>query len=144
MITKLDMDNDLKEYIFAYLDKRHRIESNVVYLKDNVVGEHISYMFGLNNGYIVFSEWIRDRVGNSYVIITPNGIKTWNKNGLYHREDGPAIIYPNGEKHWWLNGKRHRVDGPAVIYSDGGEYWYLNDTAYRKEMFNEIIKNGHG
>jgi len=24
------------------------------------------------------------------------GTITYNKNGKYHREDGPAVIYPNG------------------------------------------------
>ena len=34
-----------------------------------------------------------------------DGSKYWRLNGLYHREDGPAIEYPNGSKYWCLNGK---------------------------------------
>ena len=35
-----------------------------------------------------------------------DGSKYWRLNGLYHREDGPAIEYPNGRKYWFLNGKQ--------------------------------------
>jgi len=28
----------------------------------------------------------------------------WYLNGLWHREDGPAIEYANGTREWWLNG----------------------------------------
>lgn len=51
-----------------------------------------------------------------------------NKNGLYHRTNGPAIIFWNGDKEWWVNGKLHRENGPAKEYADrvthgGGEWW---------------------
>ena len=29
----------------------------------------------------------------------------WYKNGLNHREDGPAYVEFNGYKSWWLDGK---------------------------------------
>ena len=35
------------------------------------------------------------------------GNETWkNKDGLYHRTDGPAIKFADGEKSWWLNGTK--------------------------------------
>jgi hypothetical protein len=34
------------------------------------------------------------------------GIKFWRKDGMYHRNDGPAIIHESGNKIWWSNGKR--------------------------------------
>jgi len=33
------------------------------------------------------------------------GSKEWYKNGIWHREDGPAYIRKDGYKEWWLDGK---------------------------------------
>ena len=63
------------------------------------------------------------KIGKSY----------FNKDGKYHREDGPAIEYANGYKAWFLNGKRHREDGPAVEYASGNKSWYLNDKVHRTD-----------
>lgn len=52
------------------------------------------------------------------------GNKHWILNGVYHREDGPAIEYKNGDKLWWLHGLRHRINGPATESSDGVE-WFV-------------------
>jgi len=85
-----------------------------------------------------------------------NGIRTEyrNKNGLYHREDGPAlefsdrkIWYFNGKFHrendlpafedqsghreWAIHGARHRDNGPAIIYSNGDKDWYKNGNRHR-------------
>jgi hypothetical protein len=35
--------------------------------------------------------------------ISDNLGERWFKNGLLHREVGPAIIWSDGEKEWWLN-----------------------------------------
>ena len=55
-----------------------------------------------------------------------NGDQLWKRDGLLHREDGPAAIYPNGRWAWMRNGVLHRVDGPAECYSDGSLHWYIN------------------
>lgn len=53
-----------------------------------------------------------------------NGTKFWYKNGLKHREDGPAIERVNETKEWYKEGERHRLDGPAIEAVDGyKEYW---------------------
>lgn len=56
------------------------------------------------------------------------------KDGLFHREDGPAKIYHNyGDKEdgdyqeYWLKGRLHRTDGPALEAN--------NLPAYRIEDF---------
>jgi len=36
-----------------------------------------------------------------------NGNLIWKKDGLNHREDGPAIICANGEMIWCFNSKRY-------------------------------------
>lgn len=36
-----------------------------------------------------------------------NGSRVWFKNGMVHREDGPAIIYfKTGKKSFYINGER--------------------------------------
>jgi len=62
------------------------------------------------------SEYEIDRYGN----------KEWRVNGLYHREDGPAVVDAAGTKAWYVDGKRHRVDGPAIEWADGKKSWYCN------------------
>jgi len=53
------------------------------------------------------------------------GAKYWRLNGLYHRENGPAVEYIDGHKLWYKNGKLHRDDGPAADwYYRSKEYWY--------------------
>ena len=49
-----------------------------------------------------------------------------NRNGKFHREDGPAIIHQDGNQYWYRNGDLHRDDGPAIIWPDGTSTWYTN------------------
>jgi hypothetical protein len=68
------------------------------------------------------------------------GNKWWClKNGLLHREDGPAIEYADGYKAWYINGKFHRIDGPAIVGLDGYKSWYLEGVLYSQvEWFNKL------
>jgi hypothetical protein len=63
------------------------------------------------------------------------GNKIWkNKEGEYHRLDGPAIEFSNGHKchkEWWSDGKRHRLDGPAIEWANGSKQWYQNGLLHR-------------
>jgi hypothetical protein len=39
--------------------------------------------------------------------VVDNTVKTWKKNGLLHREDGPAVIKGSGEnriEEYWFDG----------------------------------------
>ena len=69
------------------------------------------------------------------------GNKFWrNKNGVFHRLDGPAIEYSDGGKQWYLNGVLHREGCPAVIYADGSKSWYLNGVEYEtKESYFDAL-----
>jgi hypothetical protein len=69
----------------------------------------------------------------------PNGDKYWYLNGLWHREDGPAIEWSNGGKEWWVNGMLHRLDGPAIEYKNGDKYWFLNGTQSSQEEWFERL-----
>ena len=37
----------------------------------------------------------------------PNVYKVWMRDGMPHREDGPAVTAHNGYKEWWICGERH-------------------------------------
>jgi hypothetical protein len=71
------------------------------------------------------------------VIHSANKSKHWYQNGERHRKDGPAVIWLNGFYIWWVNGKCHREDGPAVICSNGYKEWWIHD---QKVFINVIIK----
>lgn len=67
--------------------------------------------------------------------IRSDGTIEYRRNGVYHREDGPAVIYdyPPSKKccMWFLDGKRHRLDGPAVEWSDGSTEWWYQGLIHR-------------
>lgn len=62
--------------------------------------------------------------------------KAWYINGKLHREDGPAFI-SDTEKRWYVNGVIHREDGPAIEYQNGDDEWYING---KKFSFEEFLK----
>lgn len=74
-------------------------------------------------------------------IITNQGAVVWYKNGLYHREDGPAYEF-QGLKTWWFEGQRHRIDGPAVDYFNFKEWYYHGKKieCSTQEQFEKMIK----
>lgn len=71
--------------------------------------------------------------------VTANEYGTfWTKDGVYHREDGPAMEYTDGTKIWWINGKLHREDGPAFEFPDGTQAWWLDGVQFNHDVFCEI------
>ena len=65
------------------------------------------------------------------------GIIYYKKDGVFHREDGPAVIYPDGSKSWYLNGVLHNEKGPALIDSSGG-FWALHGIECTEEEVQKI------
>lgn len=65
--------------------------------------------------------------------IHSSGDKVWYKNGVLHREDGPAIEFPDGGKQWRIDGNLHREDGPAIEGTGGYKAWYLHDVELTEE-----------
>jgi len=71
-----------------------------------------------------------------------------NEQGLFHREDGPAIEYADGAKEWRQHGKLHRLDGPAIELVDGYKEWWVNGRylsrfltgANQLRQFNALLK----
>ena len=59
------------------------------------------------------------------------------------RIDDRPTIDKDGYKAWYRNGVLHREIGPAVIFEDGTEYWYFEGTRFRSntlQEFQEMIR----
>ena len=69
-------------------------------------------------------------MNNYHFKTTDNGTKCYYLNGMFHREDGPALEYTTGKKEWYKNGLLHRENGPAIEYADGYRHWCLNGKCY--------------
>ena len=41
--------------------------------------------------------------------------RTFLKDGMFHRDDGPAMIYDDGEVEFWLNDLQYTIDDWANI-----------------------------
>jgi len=62
--------------------------------------------------------------------------KEWMKDGVLHRDDGPAVTNSEGDEEWYRYGKRHREDGPAVISFNGKlKQWWINGKQLNQEQF---------
>jgi len=57
-------------------------------------------------------------------------LKYWFKEGIIHREDGPAIEWVNGNKYWYKEGNCHRSDGPAIERLDKSKEWWVDGQLY--------------
>ena len=66
------------------------------------------------------------------------GDQCWSKDGLLHREDGPAVELANGRREWFINGDRHREDGPAVVEADGQCSWYWRNMLVEAKSQEEF------
>lgn len=67
-----------------------------------------------------------------------DGYTRWYKDGVPHREDGPALYGKNGYEVWMKDGRVHREDGPAII-SKRGNHWYLDGTQYSYEKWIKVV-----
>jgi len=66
------------------------------------------------------------------IAVDPTGLSFY-KNGLRHRESGPASILVNGDSFWYLNNALHREDGPAEIKKSlRYTCWYHNGVVHRE------------
>jgi hypothetical protein len=82
-------------------------------------------------------------MANEIMEIDELGSKIWKKNGLIHRDDGPAVITVNGTEQWYQKNKLHREGGePAVTYPDGNQGWYQHGELHREDGPALIMQNG--
>lgn len=62
------------------------------------------------------------------------------KEGVIHREDGPAMLYKSMIA-YVKNGHYHRLDGPAIIKSDGVEEYLIEDKHYSSKKEWEAARD---
>jgi len=65
----------------------------------------------------------------------------FKRDGLFHRDDGPAVIYKQGAKYYYKNGEYHKEDGPAVMNTDSIQY-YINGKLHREDGPAIMKSNG--
>ena len=79
--------------------------------------------------------------------VDDKGNITYTKDGMLHREDGPAYIGGDGWRiEWWLNGQYHREDGPAIICSSlslNFESYHKNGMRHREDGPAFVMPNGY-
>lgn len=73
-----------------------------------------------------------DRVGNKF---------WYNKQGQFHRRNGPAVKETDGSKEWWVNGNLHRLDGPAIERPNGYKRWFIDGKLYSYEDWKKEVEH---
>ena len=65
----------------------------------------------------------------------------WDKDDLFHREDGPAIegLDSRGMKAWYKNGVLHNENGPAVANANGRKEWWVEGVKLTEEEFDDYV-----
>lgn len=84
-----------------------------------------------------------ERIPKNYtgIVEWEDGYKEWRKEGIIHREDGPAVEKSNGTKYWYKNGTWHRTTGPAIEYYNGSKLWHLDGNIIRAKDLKYFIEN---
>ena len=80
---------------------------------------------------------------NDYCVIIgedPFRVVVWyDEAHRFHRENGPAFISYEIIS-WYRNGLRHREDGPAVVFSDGSSVaYFLNNECLSESKWKERV-----
>lgn len=52
------------------------------------------------------------------------------KDGLLHKEDGPALFTREGVK-FYIKGRLHNPNGPAVLHWTGLKFYFLHGQEYK-------------
>jgi hypothetical protein len=61
-----------------------------------------------------------------------DGTRRYYRQGVLHREDGPAVVHPDGTCLWFRHGILQREDGPPVVFGNGTREWFWGATSYRE------------
>ena len=69
-----------------------------------------------------------------------DGSQTWKVDGLYHREDGPAVIYASGTMIWYKRGRLHCESGPAWCWHTGECEWWLHGISYTEDEWRWLVR----
>lgn len=79
--------------------------------------------------------------GPSY-ISTQHDVEIWYKDGVIHREDGPAIRHKCNQV-WIKDGLLHRLDGPAIIDLAGPKEFWIEGRKYSPKEYKKEIRRRH-
>lgn len=84
------------------------------------------------------------RDGDLPAVVYPDGGREYYRNGVTHRDRGPAVVMPSFNDSYkvkyYRNGKIHRVGGPAVYRSGHKEYWFRDKLLYSTlDVENECV-----
>lgn len=77
------------------------------------------------------------------VTTNQDGTAIWYRDGLRHREQGPAVCRPDGTQEYYRGGLRHRDDGPAVIYPNGTAEWWKDGTFIKVDVVYQSEPSPH-
>ncbi len=66
----------------------------------------------------------------------------FNNDLKFHRLDGPSFENTGRDKFWCKNGMDHREDGPAAEYRNGSKSYYLNGKIYAEKEYWVIVRFG--
>ncbi|MEJ2031696.1 MAG: hypothetical protein P8Y63_01350 [Deltaproteobacteria bacterium] len=69
-----------------------------------------------------------------------DGTRRYYKQGLLHREDGPAVVHPDGTCLWFRHGVLCREDGPPVVFGNGAREWFWGTTSYLEEELQQAAQ----
>lgn len=92
--------------------------------------------------YSEYKNFDKDENGNQFRLWIGSKIKDWTnvESGKLNKNIGPAVVYDNGRMVWIRNGLRHREDGPAYIDpSVINNEWWLDGVAYTEETYYEQL-----
>lgn len=132
---------DEAEHWFRY-NKRHRTDGPAIvydygvefwFINGKIANSTEEYLelSGFSASYVSNLEDIYGKICNITEFERPDGTRLWFKDGLLHRDGGPAQIDADGTEYWYQNGKLHRTDGPAFIIKDGYQGWFFNGDYHR-------------
>ncbi len=87
-----------------------------------------AYVWTLPNGsyHRLYGPAVEFRGGAS------KGETLWFREGLLHREGGPAVERADGSRSWYQEGVMRRDDGPALEANDGSELWVKGGHLHRE------------
>ncbi len=54
-------------------------------------------------------------------------------------ENFTGVVWLYENYYWYINGLYHREDGPAVELANGDNFWFLNDKQYSQEEWFELL-----
>lgn len=97
-LSKEELD-ELQEYVYKYLDKRYTIKGKEIRLTDEKPNVRLKKAFGVNGNIYLFT-WAMERVGESFTLIYPSGVKK-----MYENTTLIAHIDKNGKARRVENGK---------------------------------------